>query len=60
VLEGETMSMEDMRKKAAKNAMELSQSDKALLKEVIGELKKAVEMHRSQHERLQKILDNSK
>ena len=54
------MSIEDMRKKAAKNAMELSKSDKALLKEVIGELKKAVEMHRSQHERLQKILDNSK
>ncbi len=53
------MSMEDMRKKAAKKAMDLSKSEKAVVKEIIGELKKAVEMHRSQHERLQKILDKS-
>lgn len=51
--------MEHMRRKAAKKAMDLSKSDKAVLKEVIGELEKAVEMHRSQHERLQKILDKS-
>tara|TARA_R100000353_G_C6351285_1_gene153356 strand:+ start:155 stop:319 length:165 start_codon:yes stop_codon:yes gene_type:complete len=54
------MSMEDMRKKAAKKAMDLSQPDKVVLKKVISELEKAVEMHRSQHERLQKILDSSK
>jgi len=51
--------MREMREMAAKKAMNLSKSDKAVVKEVIGELKKAVEMHKSQHERLQKILDNS-
>lgn len=53
------MSMENMRKKAAKKAMDLSKSEKAIVKEIIGELKKAVAMHTSQHERLQKILDKS-
>ena len=52
--------MDEMRRKAAKKAMDLSKSDKAVVKEIIGELKKAVAMHTSQHERLQKILDKSK
>jgi len=51
--------MDEMRRKAAKKAMDLSKSDKAVVKEIIGELKKAVAMHASQHERLQKILDKS-
>lgn len=52
--------MKDMTKEAARNALKLSASDRKQMEQVITELKKAVESHRSQHERLQKILDNSK
>ena len=52
--------MREIREKAANNALKLSASDRKQMQEVIAELKKTVEMHRSQHERLQKILDNSK
>ena len=36
---------------------EISDSDKDTMTEVIEELKKAVQAHKSQHERLQAILD---
>mgnify|MGYP000627819748 CR=1 FL=1 len=36
---------------------EISDSDKDTMAEVIEELKKAVQAHKSQHERLQAILD---
>jgi len=37
-----------------------SKKDKQVLADIIEELKGSVEAHRSQHERLQKVLDNLK